>query len=703
VLPVVTKPTIQPSAETARFAGLDPEQLIRAFRIMHTARRLDDREVALKRQNRIFFQISGAGHEAVQVAAGMVLRPAQDWFFLYYRDRALCLTLGVTPLDMLRQAVGAAADPASAGRQMPSHWGHPAFHIVSGSSPTGTQFLQAAGCAEASRYRDPAASEITLVTSGDGATSEGEFWESLNIACLERLPLLYLIEDNGYAISVPIECQTAGGKISDLVSGFPNLFRQEVDGTDFLASYRALSAAADWVRSGQGPALVQAHVIRPYSHSLSDDERLYKPPAEREAEAARDPVLTFPKFLIDEGVIDRHMLQRITHEIDEEVQEATQQALHDEAPGPETVYQHLYSPTVDPAGEAFDVEPHYRGAPMTMVDLINATLREEMRRNPDILVFGEDVADCSREASLKEVKGKGGVFKVTAGLQIEFGPRRSFNTPLAEAAIVGRAIGMAARGLKPVAEIQFFDYIWPAMMQIRDELATLRWRSGGDFSCPAILRVPIGGYLNGGAVYHSQSGEVTFTHIPGLRVVMPSNALDACGLLRTALRSDDPVMFLEHKKLYREPYNRSPHPGENFTIPFGRARIVKPGRSLTVVTYGALVQKALQAATQVERRSPAASIEILDLRSLAPYDWESIAESVSKTSRVLIAHEDTLSFGYGAEIAARIASELFDRLDAPVRRIGALDTWIAYNPHLESAILPQTETITTEIDKLLAY
>ena len=700
---MVTKSTTQPSTVAARFAGLDPEQLIRAFRLMHTARRLDDREVALKRQNRIFFQISGAGHEAVQVAAGMALRPGHDWFYLYYRDRALCLALGVTPHEMLQQAVGAAADPASAGRQMPSHWGHRQFNIVSVSSPTGTQFVQAAGCAEASRYLDPHSAEITLVTSGDGATSEGEFWESLNIACLKRLPLLYLIEDNGYAISVPIECQTAGGKISELVSGFPGLFRQEVDGTDFLASFRTMQAAADWVRSGEGPALVHAHVIRPYSHSLSDDERLYKPPAEREAEAARDPVLTFPQFLVDEGILDRQMLQRILHEIDEEVHEATEQAMRDEPPAPESVFLNLYSPEVDPAADSFATQPHFTGAPMTMVDLINATLREEMRRNSGILVFGEDVADCSRERNLPEVKGKGGVFKVTAGLQAEFGAARSFNTPLAEAAIVGRAIGMATRGLKPVAEIQFFDYIWPAMMQIRDELATLRWRSGGHFSCPAILRVPIGGYLNGGAVYHSQSGEVTFTHIPGLRVVMPSNALDACGLLRTALRSDDPVMFLEHKKLYREPYNRSPHPGDDFTIPFGRARIVKPGRSLTVVTYGALVQKSLLAATQVERRNPAAAIEIIDLRSLSPYDWETIAESVSKTSRVVVAHEDCLSFGYGAEIAARIAGELFDRLDAPVGRVGALDTWIAYHPRLEAAILPQTETLASEIERLLAY
>jgi 2-oxoisovalerate dehydrogenase E1 component len=700
---VATTTTTQQSSTSAKFEGLDSEQLIRAFRLMHTARRLDDREVALKRQNRIFFQISGAGHEAVQVAAGMALRSGHDWFYLYYRDRALCLTLGVTPHEMLQQAVGAAEDPASGGRQMPSHWGNRRFNIVSGSSPTGTQFLQAAGCAEASRYRHADSDEVTLVTAGDGATSEGEFWESLNIACLRNLPLLYLIEDNGYAISVPIECQTAGGNVSELVSGFPGLFRQEVDGTDFLASYRAMKDAAAYCRQGRGPALVHAHVIRPYSHSLSDDERLYKTPAERQAEAERDPVLRFPKFLIDEGVIDVHMLQRITHEIDEEVQEATQQALHDEPPAADTALVHLYSNVVDPASDEFAAEPHYRGAPMTMVDLINATLREEMRRNPDILVFGEDVADCSREESLREVKGKGGVFKVTAGLQAEFGAGRAFNTPLAEASIVGRAIGMATRGLKPVAEIQFFDYIWPAMMQLRDELATMRWRSNGYFSCPAIIRVPIGGYLNGGAIYHSQCGEVEFTHIPGLRVVMPSNAMDACGLLRTALRSDDPVLFLEHKKLYREPYNRSPHPGENFTIPFGRARLVKPGKSLTVITYGALVQKSLQAATQVEKRSAEASIEILDLRTLAPYDWESIRASVEKTSRVLMAHEDSVSWGYGAEIAARVADELFDRLDAPVRRIGALDTWVGYHPQLEAAILPQTENLAAEMERLLAY
>ncbi|HEX3747869.1 MAG TPA: dehydrogenase E1 component subunit alpha/beta [Bryobacteraceae bacterium] len=701
---ISTVPTTGVSAAVSgRFEGLDPEQLIRAFRLMHTSRRLDDREVALKRQNRIFFQISAAGHEAVQVAAGMTLRPGVDWLFPYYRDRALCLTLGVTPYEMLQQAVGAAGDPASGGRQMPSHWGSRAHHIVSSSSPTGTQFNQAVGCAEASRYGGASAGEITLVTSGDGATSEGEFWEALNAACLQRLPLLFLVEDNGYAISVPIECQTAGRSVSKLAEGFPDLLRLEVDGTDFLASYRSMQQAAAWCREGRGPAMVHAHVVRLYSHALSDDERLYKTKAEREGEAGRDPVIRFPQWLVEEGLLDRQRLQLIAHEIDEEVHDATHRALHDAPPAADTAMLHLYSETVDPTSEEFLAKPKFRGEPMTMVDLINAAMREEMRRNPNILVFGEDVADCSRAQNLSEVKGKGGVFKVTGGLQREFGPERSFNTPIAEAAIVGRAIGMAVRGLKPVAEIQFFDYIWPAMMQLRDELATMRWRSNGAFSCPAVVRVPIGGYLNGGAIYHSQCGEVEFTHIPGLRVIFPSNALDACGLMRTALRSDDPVLFLEHKRLYREPYNRSPHPGEDFTIPFGRAKIIKPGQNLTVITYGALVQKALLAATQVERRMAHASVEIIDLRSLAPYDWEAIATSVAKTSRVMVAHEDCISWGYGAEIAARIADELFTHLDAPVRRVGALDTWVGYHPQLEAAILPQTENLASEMERLLVY
>jgi 2-oxoisovalerate dehydrogenase E1 component len=690
-------------AATDRFGGLTPEVLIQSFRTMHLSRRLDDREVALKRQNRIFFQISGAGHEAVQVATALSLRAGQDWIYTYYRDRALCLALGATAREMLLAAVGAAEDPSSGGRQMPSHWGFRPLRIVSSSSPTGTQYLQAVGCAEAHRQLEPGSDAITLVSSGDGATSEGEFWESLNAACLKSLPVLYLVQDNGYAISVPVGCQTAGGSVSKLVTGFPGLKIFEVDGLDFIASYVTAREAVAWCRAGHGPALIHAHVIRPYSHSLSDDERLYKTEAERAREAASDPVMTFPKWLVDEGILDRQRLQLLLHDVDQEVHAATDYALDAEAPPRTSYLKHLYSHKIDPASDDFATSAHLQGEPRTMVDAINQTMAEEMRRDPRIVVFGEDVADCSKEENLREVKGKGGVFKATAGLQVEFGGSRVFNAPLAEAAIIGRAIGMATRGLKPVVEIQFFDYIWPAMMQLRDEMATMRWRSNGAWSCPAVVRVPIGGYLNGGAIYHSQCGEVTFTHIPGLRVVMPSNAQDACGLLRTAIRCDDPVLFLEHKKLYREPYNRSQHPGLDYLIPFGRASVVKPGRSLSVITYGALVQKALLAATQIEKRDSGVSIEVIDLRSLAPYDWESVKRTVEKTSRVIVAHEDTLSFGFGAEIAARIADELFDRLDAPVRRVAAKDTWVGYHPQLEQAILPQVEDLTAAIESLLQY
>ena len=694
------KPGSTPAGELLR---PERDELIRAYRIMYMSRRIDDREILLKRQNRIFFQISGAGHEAIQTAAGMLLKPGHDWFYTYYRDRALALALGITAEEMLLGAVGAASDPASGGRQMPSHWSDPQRHLVTGSSPTGTQFVQSLGCAHATRFFHPGSDEITLVTTGEGATSEGEFWETLNGACLDRLPLLILVEDNGYAISVPVERQTAGGNIARLVSGFPTLGRFEVDGTDFIASWRVMREATAWVREGRGPALVHATVTRPYSHSLSDDERLYKTAAERAAEEARDPVARFPEWLLEEGVLDRHGLQLIAHEVDQEIRAATDKALAALPPPRGSVLRFLYSEKVDPTSAEFETQPHFEGAPRTMVDTINRTLAEEMRRNPSMVVFGEDVADCSREESLREVKGKGGVFKATAGLQIQFGSARCFNTPIAEASILGRAIGMAHRGLKPVCEIQFFDYIWPAYMQIRDELATMRWRSNNSFSAPMVIRVAIGGYLNGGAIYHSQSGEVLLTHNPGLRVVMPSNALDACGLLRTAIRSDDPVIFLEHKRLYREPYNRSPHPGPDFTIPFGRAKVVKSGQRLTIVTYGALVQKSLQAALQIEHRNPADTVEVIDLRSLAPYDWDAICASLSRTSRVMVAHEDTLSWGYGAEIAARIANEMFSYLDAPVGRVAALDTWVAYHPQNEHEILPQVEDLVREAERLLRF
>jgi 2-oxoisovalerate dehydrogenase E1 component len=678
------------------------DRFAEAYRLMLLARRLDDREILLKRQNKIFFQVSGAGHEAIQVAAGLTLDPGRDWIFPYYRDRALCLTLGVTAEQMLLQAVGSKDDLASGGRQMPSHWSSPALRIVSASSPTGSQYLQAAGCAHASRYLN-VTGEVTLVSSGEGATSEGEFWESLNAACLERLPLVYLIQDNDYAISVPVEAQTAGGSISRLVESFPGLFIVRVDGCDLPASLQALGQAVDYARSGQGPALVHATVIRPYSHSLSDDEKLYRAEAERAAEAQRDPIYRFPEWLLQQGILPHRRLQDLAHDVEITVQTATERALKALPPEPETALYSLYSPDVDPSGPEFESEPRLSGEPKTMVESINQTLRDEMMHNPNVIVFGEDVADCSRERSLPAVKGKGGVFKATYGLQKAFGSARCFNSPLAEAAIVGRAIGMALRGLKPVVEIQFFDYIWPAMMQIRDELATLRWRSHNGWAAPVVIRAAYGGYLNGGAVYHSQCGESSFTHIPGLRVILPSNALDAAGLLRTAIRCSDPVLFLEHKKLYRESYNRAADPGADYCVPFGRARIAKPGRDLTIVTFGATVQKSLLAATKIEREDPLLSLEVIDLRSLAPLDWDTVASSVRKTSRLLVVHEDVLTCGFGAEIAALAAEHLFHDLDAPVRRVAARDTWVGYHPGLEDHILPQTEDIERAALALLAH
>jgi 2-oxoisovalerate dehydrogenase E1 component len=706
------------------------QQLVEIYRLMFLSRAVDDREILLKRQQKIFFQISAAGHEALQVGAALALRPGYDWFFPYYRDRALCVALGVTPGDMMLQAVGAADDPASGGRQMPTHWSSRALHIVSTSSSTATQLLHGVGCAEAGRYfsrhpesavKDPGdyrefhnvefrGDEVVLACVGEGATSQGEFWEALNTASNQKLPVIFMVEDNGYAISVPVEVNTPGGNISRLVANFPNFHFAEIDGNDPVASLRAFEQAAAHCRAGRGPALVHGHCVRLYSHSLSDDDKLYRSAAEREADALCDPIARMRSRLIADGIVTASDLDALENELGQEAAEAASRALEAPPPAVESITRNVYSEDLDPTRAAFATEqPEFvaeengkKAAPHTMADLINSCLRDEMRRDERIVIYGEDVADASRAEALSEVKGKGGVFKLTAGLQTEFGSERVFNSPLAEANIVGRAVGYALRGMKPVVEIQFFDYIWPAMHQIHNELALMRWRSNGTWGAPVVIRVPIGGYLTGGSIYHSQSGESMFTHIPGLRVVFPSNALDANGLLRTAIRCDDPVLFLEHKRLYRETYGRSVYPGPEFAIPFGKAKIVRPGAHITLVTYGALVPRALQAAHQAEKLH-GIDVEILDLRTLSPYDWEAIAASVCKTNRVIVAHEDMLSWGYGAEIAARIGDELFDELDAPVRRIGSMDTFVAYQPKLEDAILPQPETVLKAIVELKRY
>ncbi len=680
---------------------------------VYVSRKTDDAEITMKKQNKAFFQISGAGHEGILSAVAKVLKPKHDYFIPYYRDRALCLGLGVTPYEMLCQANGNTGDTASHGRQMPAHWGNVKLNIVSKSSCTGTQFLQACGVAEAGLhlkkmklkdspvYHDQ---EIVYTSCGDGTTSQGEFWEGLTTACVNKLPVLFMVEDNGYAISTPTWIQTPGGSISKALENFPGLKIFTCDGNCPVESYDTMVEVEKYMREGKGPTLVHATVTRPYSHSLSDDHGFYRTKEDLADEATRDVFNSFPKFLTETGLMTSEEVKEALEVASKEVKDAMKEALETAWPSQDTYMDHLYSPDVDPTSSEFETEAKLSGKEdIPLASAVNMTLKSEIKKNPLMMVFGEDVADFTEVEKYDnpELKGKGGVFKVTHGVQKAAKPGQVFNSPLAEANIIGRAIGMAMRGLKPVVEIQFFDYIWTAYMQLKNEMGTTRYRSGGDFKCPMVVRVPIGGYLRGGAMYHSQSGESLFTHTPGIRVVYPSNALDAIGLLRTAIRCDDPVMFLEHKHLYYQGYNRSADPGEDFMIPFGKARVVKEGKDATIVCWGALVQKSVDAAKELEKEGY--SVEILDARTIAPFDYEAVYKSLKKTHRLLICHEEHKTSGYAGEIAARVNEECFEALDAPILRVASKDTHVAYCPDLEEVILPQTSDVVEALRKLLEY
>jgi len=681
-------------------ADYDPDEVIDDFRLACIARAIDERELTLQKQNKVFFEISGAGHEALGLGLARSLRPSYDWFFPYYRDLALVLGLGVTPYSVLLQAVGSSEDPSSGGRQMPSHWGDRELHIVTQSSPTGSQVPAATGCAEATRYLRnhpdlPGCvvhdDEVTYVSLGEGAASEGEVWESLSAACILGLPLLIVVADNGWAISVPARDQ-APASIDLLVSGFPGLQIYDLNGSDYFAVRRVSERAVSWVRSGNGPALIHAKVTRPLSHSSQDTQAKYRSPEELAEEALNDPLRLLGEALVHAGLLSADDIVAIRREATEHVAAQAQRALAAPRPDPLSVADHVVAL---PALE--ETTPSTEGEPLSMVDTINRTLHDLFAADERIRVFGEDVADAPADL-LDKVEGKGGVFGTTKGLQRRFGSDRCCNTPIAEANIVGRGIGQALRGLRPCPEIQFFDYIWPAMQQLKSEAATARWRSNGAFPVPLVVRVPIGGYVSGGAIWHSQCGESIFAHVPGLLIAFPSRAADAAGLLRAAFRCEDPVLFLEHKHLFRQSYARDPYPGADHIVPFGRGAVRRAGSDVTIVTWGATVERSLLAAAKLDEVG--ISAEVIDLRTIVPYDRPLIHDSVTRTHRLVVVHEDTLTCGFGAEIAAWAADELFGVLDAPIRRVAALDTPVPYEPTLEQVVLPQVDDIATTVATL---
>ena len=668
----------------AKFKGFGKEELLKIYKSMLLSRKTDEKQLILLRQGKVNFHIGGSGHEAAQVAAVMNFKPNSDWAYCYYRDQAFVIGWGMTVEEVFLHSLAKADDPNSGGRQIPHHWGKKDLRIVTKSSCTGVQFLQGAGTAMGAVKAGT--NEVVYVSAGEGTTSEGEFFEALNWASREKLPVIFHIEDNKYAISVPVSEQTAGGSIYKLAAGYENLARERLNGTDFFESYKAFQKAVKRARAGEGPTVVVSEVVRLLPHSSSDDHRKYRTPEELAEDREKDPILQFALACTENGIITAEEFDKVQEEVKHIIDKAADWAAKQADPKPETGADHVF---VEYRSAEPPREPKKTGERVVMVDAINHALHEEMERNEKVIVYGEDVADP-----------KGGVFTATKGLTQKFGKERAFNSPLAEASIVGTAIGLAIYGFKPVVEIQFMDYIWPAFMQIRNELAAVLYRSNGTWRSPAVIRTPVGGYIHGG-LYHSQTAEVLFAHTPGLKVVYPGNAADAKGLLKAAIRGDDPVIFCEHKGLYRQGFAARPEPDSDYVLPMGYANVVQAGEDLTLISWGLQIQRSIEAIKSLGEMNP--SVEVIDIRTLVPLDMETILDSVKKTGKVLIVHEDNFTGGFGGEIAARIASQAFEYLDGPIERVAARDSHIPYNTDLENYVLPTPNRIAESLKKLLLY
>ena len=666
----------------ARLHGFTKEQILDVYSKMALSRRLDEKMLILLRQGKSFFHIGASGHEAAQLAAAVLIRPGEDWSYPYYRDGAYCIGLGMTAREQLLCFLSRADDPNSGGRQMPQHYGHKDLRIVSQSSPTGTQFLQAVGTAIARKMEET--KDVVYVSSGEGTTSQGDFHEALNWASNAKAPVIFHIQDNEYAISTHKSEQTADS-VYTMTAGFKNLSRYDVDGTNFFETNLAFKQAVERARRGKGPSLIVSNVVRLLPHSSSDDQRKYRTPKALEEDRKRDPLTILEDQCIREKLISAKEIEKIRTEVKAQVDADTEWAEGQEHPDGDTALDHIYSGDMPMNEPSFDAVADK----VVIVDAINHALKEEMARNDKMVIYGQDIADP-----------KGGVFTATKGLSDEFGIDRVFNSPLAESSIVGTAVGMAVAGYKPVVEIQFGDYIWTAMMQLRNEVSTLRYRSNNAWKCPLVVRVPVGGYIHG-ALYHSQSIDGYFIHMPGIYLAYPSNAADAKGLLKMACRMDDPVIYMEHKGLYRQGYAATEEPGEDYALPFGKGRIVCQGNELTIVTWGAMVQKSIEGIKSLALADGV--VEIIDLRTLNPLDLDMIEASLEKTGKVLVIYEDNLTNGPGAEISALIADRFFEFLDGPVRRVAAKDSPVPFNWFLEEKILPQTEDVSIAIQELLEY